>query len=113
VSAPRQLEARSMTYVAPRTETEKVLSEMWTEVLGLETVGVNENFFELGGHSLIAMQFMSRLRDTFQLELPLRLLFESSTIAELAVVIEDLLLHEIEALPEEEAQQLLGGLGER
>ena len=57
---------------------------MWTEVLRLDRIGVHDNFFELGGHSLLAMRILSRLRETFQVELPLRILFETTTIAQLA-----------------------------
>jgi acyl carrier protein len=109
VGPPRRAAASAGAFVAPRTRTEEAISRMWTEVLGLERIGVNDNFFELGGHSLVAMQFMSRLRDVFQVELPLRVLFESGTIAELAGVVEEIILREIEALPEDEAARLLSG----
>jgi amino acid adenylation domain-containing protein len=72
------------TYVAPRTPHELIVASTWAQVLGVEAVGLNDNFFELGGHSLLATQVMSRLRESFQLELPLRALFESPTVAELA-----------------------------
>jgi acyl carrier protein len=98
-------------YAAPRTETERVLSRLWGEVLGLERIGVHDNFLELGGHSLVATQLMARLRDTFGLDLPLRVLFESATLAELAEVVEDTLLREIEALPESEAERRLSEAG--
>jgi acyl carrier protein len=75
-------------FVAPRTAVEKTLSETWAQVLGLEQVGVYDNFFELGGHSLSATRVISRLCDTFRLELPLRRLFEAPTVAELAELIE-------------------------
>ncbi|MBD2559795.1 MULTISPECIES: non-ribosomal peptide synthetase [Nostoc] len=78
-------------FVAPRTPIEEVIAGIWTQVLGLEQVGSNDNFFELGGHSLLATQVISRLRDAFQVELPLRYLFESPTIAELAQRIEKLM----------------------
>ncbi|MBG1243498.1 non-ribosomal peptide synthetase [Nostoc sp. NZL] len=78
-------------FVAPRTPIEEVIAGIWTQVLGLEKVGSNDNFFELGGHSLLATQVISRLRDAFQVELPLRYLFESPTIAELAQSIEELM----------------------
>ena len=69
------------TFVAPRTPDEELLAGIWAEVLGIERVGVHDNFFDLGGHSLLATQVMSRLRDTFEVELSLRELFESPTIA--------------------------------
>jgi len=75
-------------FIAPNTETEKLLADIWCEYLGLEKVGIKHNFFELGGHSLIATQLASRIRDTFHAELPIRNLFESPTIEELAKVID-------------------------
>ncbi len=76
-------------YVGPRDETEAKLAEICAALLNLEKVGVYDNFFDLGGHSLLATQFMSRLRDSFQVDLPLRSLFEKPTIAELAEVIKE------------------------
>ena len=74
--------------IAPRTPVEEVLRGIWTHVLGLESVGIEENFFELGGHFLLATQVMSRVRAAFGRELPLRRLFEMPTIAQLAQCIE-------------------------
>jgi amino acid adenylation domain-containing protein len=74
--------------VAPRNPIEEVLAALWAEVLGLEQVGVEDNFFEVGGHSLSATQLVSRMRQAFQIDLPLRRLFESPTIAGLAALIE-------------------------
>jgi acyl-coenzyme A synthetase/AMP-(fatty) acid ligase/acyl carrier protein len=74
-------------FVAPRNATEEALSRSWGEVLGLKHVGVHDNFFELGGHSLLATQAMSKLTETFGLELPLRALFESPTVAGLAAAV--------------------------
>ncbi|MBD2567296.1 non-ribosomal peptide synthetase [Anabaena lutea] len=71
-------------YVAPRTPTEEILVNIWSQVLKTETIGINDNFFELGGHSLIATQIISRIRQTLNREIPLRLLFESPTIAQLS-----------------------------
>jgi amino acid adenylation domain-containing protein len=81
-------EVSEKNFVAPRTPEEELLAGIWASVLGVQQVGVHDNFFELGGHSLLATQVMSRLRDTFAVELPLRLLFESPTIAELSNQIE-------------------------
>ena len=74
--------------------------------LGLDEVGIDDNFLDLGGHSLLATQVVSRLRNAFQVELPLRTFFEKPTIGELAVVIEDTLTEEVEVLTEDAAQQL-------
>ncbi|MEG4227988.1 amino acid adenylation domain-containing protein [Microcoleus sp. N9_B2] len=74
-------------FVAPRTNIEEVLAAIWAEVLKLEKVGIYDNFFELGGHSLLATQVISRVRQAFQVELPLHRLFESATVADFAVAI--------------------------
>ena len=71
-------------YVAPRTPVEEVLARIWAEVLGLERVGVHDNFFDIGGHALLATQVVSRVADVFQVDLPLRRLFEAPTVADLA-----------------------------
>ncbi|MEH2206140.1 MAG: amino acid adenylation domain-containing protein [Nostoc sp.] len=77
------------TFVAPQTAIEKQLAIIWMEVLGLEKLGVNDNFFELGGHSLFATQVISRINKSFEIELPLRRLFELPTVTKIAQIIED------------------------
>ncbi len=74
--------------VAPRTPTEQVLAQIWSDVLQVERPGIHGNFFELGGHSLLATRIVSRIRETFGLELSLRALFEAPTVAELAQRVE-------------------------
>jgi len=74
-------------FIAPRNETEEKLAAIWRDILGIEKVGVMDNFFEIGGHSLLATQVMSRIRETFNKELPLRSIFEDATIAGLARLI--------------------------
>jgi amino acid adenylation domain-containing protein len=75
-------------YVAPRSETEQEVARIWGDVLRLERISVNDSFFDLGGHSLLATQLIARLRKAFMMELPLRRLFESPTVAGVAEVIE-------------------------
>ncbi len=76
------------TYVAPRNPVEATVAAMWAEMLELKQVGAHDNFFELGGHSLLVTQVVTRLRDAFDVELPLRSLFEAPTVAGLAEMIE-------------------------
>jgi amino acid adenylation domain-containing protein len=76
-------------YVAPRSQVEELLAQIWAKVLGLPQVGIHDNFFELGGHSLLATQLTSRIRDTFQIDLPVRHLFAAPTIAQLSKYIID------------------------
>jgi acyl carrier protein len=106
-------------YVAPRSNVEKHLARIWSGVLGVRVVGIHDDFFDLGGHSLAAMRVVSQVIQQFRLELPLQSLFHSATIDAMAAVIvahqekrlgeNDLenLLGELEALSDEDVQQLL------
>jgi acyl carrier protein len=86
------------SYIAPRTDTEEKLAEIWAEVLQLHKIGVHDNFFELGGHSLLATRIVSRVQAVLQAELPVRNLFESPTIAETASYIDK--MRELQAPPD-------------
>ncbi|HEY0605659.1 MAG TPA: amino acid adenylation domain-containing protein, partial [Herpetosiphonaceae bacterium] len=85
---PEQTKAPASGGIAPRTAVEQRLAAIWSEVLGREQIGVEDSFFEIGGHSLLATRIISRLRDAFAIELPLRKFFERPTIAGLAQAIE-------------------------
>jgi amino acid adenylation domain-containing protein len=78
-------------FVPPHTPIEEILANIWAEVLGIESIGIYTNFFELGGHSLLATQVISRVRQAFQVEIPLRCLFEFPTLADFASTIETVL----------------------
>ncbi|NMX37364.1 non-ribosomal peptide synthetase [Pseudomonas veronii] len=80
----------SQGYLAPRNELETTLAAIWAEVLRVERVGVQDNFFELGGHSLLATQIASRVQKTLKRDVPLRAMFECSTVAQLAEYIDGL-----------------------
>jgi amino acid adenylation domain-containing protein len=107
------------SFVAPRNRIEETLAAIWAEVLGLERVGIHDNFFELGGHSLLVIQVLSRVRKSFQVEVSPRDMFETPTVAHLAVVVvqlqveqtdldeTSLLLAELEQLSEEGSTSML------
>ena len=88
--------ASSDKYIAPRNPIEEILATIWAQVLKIEQVGINDHFFELGGHSLLATQLVSRIRNSFQVELPLRSIFAAPTVAELAELIGKLKQQELE-----------------
>jgi amino acid adenylation domain-containing protein len=101
---PDQTRDLQASYVAPRTHSETILAAIFAEVLKINQVGLNDNFFDLGGHSLLATQVISRVKKTFEIDLQLRALFESSTVAGLSKII---VQKQAEALSEDELAQLL------
>jgi acyl carrier protein len=106
-------------FVASRTPLEEDLAQIWGEVLELDQIGIRDKFLDLGGNSLAATQIISRVIARFQIEIPLRSLFESPTVAEMAMVISRSeikkvaenelakILDELESLGEEEARRLV------
>lgn len=75
-------------FVEPRDDFEKDMADTWGELLGIDGIGIHDDFFDLGGHSLLATQLVSRMRDKYKVELPLRDLFESPTIATISAIIQ-------------------------
>ncbi|HEX5884420.1 MAG TPA: amino acid adenylation domain-containing protein [Pyrinomonadaceae bacterium] len=109
-------------FVAPQTHVELTLAQIWKEILGVTQVGIHDNFFDLGGHSLLATQVVSRIRKTLKADLPLRVIFDSPTIAGLAPQVESMsrtesdeleklaeLLARIDQLSTDETKVLLEG----
>jgi amino acid adenylation domain-containing protein len=76
--------ALTTAYVAPASETEIQVSKIWQELLGIGQIGIHDNFFEMGGNSLMATQLLARLRQVFQIAIPLETVFDNSTIGQLA-----------------------------
>ncbi|HEV7587201.1 MAG TPA: beta-ketoacyl synthase N-terminal-like domain-containing protein [Longimicrobium sp.] len=94
-------------YFPPTTESEELVATMWQELLGIDRIGIHDDFFGLGGHSLLATQIISRTRDQFGLELPLKAVFEAPTIARFAALVEEAIMAEIEAMSEDEILSLV------
>ncbi len=84
-------------FVAPRTDAEELVAEVWQEVLGVPRVGALDDFFALGGHSLLALRVIARINAAVGIELPIQAFFMDTTVAGVATQVEELLLKEIEA----------------
>jgi NAD(P)-dependent dehydrogenase (short-subunit alcohol dehydrogenase family)/acyl carrier protein len=110
----------STGFVAPRNDTERAVAAVWQELFGIGTIGVDDNFLEIGGHSLLAIQIVSRLDKELRIKLPVNVMFESPTVAQLAVLFEQAgqakaeeerklaeMLDMIENLSDEEVARLL------
>ena len=106
-------------FVAPRTPMEEELTKIWVQVLNIDQIGIHDDFSELGGHSLLATQIISRVIGKFRVRIPLKSLFQSPTIADIAVLIAqsqlekmdhkevDRIMAELDALSDEEVEQFL------
>jgi phosphopantetheine binding protein len=106
------------SFIAPRTPIEQEVAKIWEHVLKVREVGVYDNFFALGGHSLLATQVVSRVKESLQIDMPLRVMFEQPTVAGFALAVTQhqaitveaeaiQLLDQLAQLSDEEAQQLL------
>ncbi|MEV6598632.1 amino acid adenylation domain-containing protein [Actinoplanes sp. NPDC051346] len=100
-------EQDQVPYEAPRTGVEEAVAEVWGSLLQVDAVGVHDNFFALGGDSLMAMRAVVHLRKQLELDVPIRVLFDSPTLADTALVIEELLLAEMDSMTDEQAASLL------
>ena len=98
---------REETFLSPRTPAEQRVAAIVESRLGLERVGIKDNFFYLGGNSLFGTQVIARLRDAFNVDVPLLRLFDHPTVADLASEVERLMVEKLDAMSEEEAQRLL------
>ncbi|MEV6977969.1 amino acid adenylation domain-containing protein [Kitasatospora sp. NPDC093806] len=94
---------------APGNLQEEIIADIWAEALGLPGIGVESDFFELGGHSLLATQVVSKVRAAFEVELPLRTLFENRTVAELARAVEEAVIADIAAMSDTEVTAAVHG----
>jgi len=88
-------------YVAPQTIAEQAVTSIWQQVLQLDQVGARDNFFQLGGQSILAIQIIQRINQLFAINLPMRVIFTESSVAALAVLVEETLIEKLESEPEE------------
>jgi len=98
----------SADFVAPRSSLEQELADIWTGLLGVKQIGIYDNFFELGGHSLLLTQLATRIRDTFGVEVPMRILFDAPTIEGISISISSQLMESEDA----DLAALLAEMGE-
>jgi amino acid adenylation domain-containing protein len=102
---------RDAAFLGPSTPTEERIAGILAALLGVERVSVHDNFFLLGGNSLLGTQVIARLRSAFEVEVPLLDLFDHPTVVGLAEVVEQLMVANLDAMSEEEAQRRLAALG--
>ena len=104
---PAPVRAPAAERVAPRTEAEELVTEVWSQVLGLEEIGVLDDFFALGGHSLIATRVLARISAVLELEVPVATIFTHPTPEALAAELERLVVADVDELTDAEAEQRL------
>ena len=86
--APRDAAYGGRPYTTPSTPLESALAEIWTQLLGLDAIGVHDNFFQLGGHSLLALRLAGQIMELLEVEIPVRIIFENPSIAALVECLE-------------------------
>ncbi len=106
--APDRRAGQDDEFVPPRTPIEETLALIWSELLGVDRVGMRDNFFDLGGHSLLATRVGARVQEVFGVGVPLRRLFEAPTVESLAAAVDAALFLKLSQLSDEEAEELLG-----
>ena len=110
-SAPRAAGTRP-PYRAPESDIEQQVVAIWENLLGARQIGLDDNVFNLGGNSLLAVQFISRIREVYGIDMSLKMLFQANLICEIANVVEGILLREIEAMSDEEVERMQREYGE-
>jgi acyl transferase domain-containing protein len=106
-SARSRISGNSPNIEQPKNEVERTVAGIWTEVLGIAPIGVQENFFDLGGHSLLAMQIVSRIRNAYESNFTLRDFFEGPTITKNADAIRSDIVSQIESMNDDEVRRLI------
>jgi acyl carrier protein len=99
-------------YAAPRDDVEQTIAGLWQTLLGVSGVGIHDDFFDLGGHSLLGTQLVSRLRKVFEVELPMRCIFEAKTVADLAGLVKEKQAEQVVDEEMEETLAMLEGLSD-
>ncbi len=103
----RSRQGLSAEIAAPTNDYEQTILDIWKELFGFDEIGIQDHFMDLGGHSILAIQLASRLREAFQVEIPMSTVFSMPTVAKLALVVEEALLDEIEQLTIDESEVLV------
>jgi syringomycin synthetase protein SyrE len=108
--APELSAFAQRAYEAPNGGSERVIAEIWQEILSVPRIGRHDRFFELGGHSLAAMQAIARIQARFSADITVRALFEAPTICQLAQRVEERVLASVSSMSEEKVMELLNEL---